>query len=70
METFIVFVNDAEFAKRQLIAFIEGHKAARWVLVGCPPRLPRHSGRFRRSLRSSAGAPTGRTTPFRTSSRC
>ena len=43
METFI---NDAEFAKRQLVAFVEGRKPERWVLVGCPPRLPRHSGRF------------------------
>ncbi|MBM3409308.1 MAG: hypothetical protein FJY25_18685 [Betaproteobacteria bacterium] len=46
METFVLFINDAEFAKRQLVAFIEGRSSERWVLVGCPPRLPRHSGRF------------------------
>ena len=46
METFIIFINDAEFAKRQLAAFVEGRGPERWVLVGCPPRLPRHSGRF------------------------
>ena len=46
MDTFIIFINDADFAKRQLLTFIEGRSPARWVLVGCPPRLPRHSGRF------------------------
>jgi hypothetical protein len=46
MDTFVIFINDAEFAKRQLLAFIDGHAPERWVLVGCPPRLPRHSGRF------------------------
>ena len=46
METFVIFINDAEFAKRQLVAFVEGRAPERWVLVGCPPRLPRHSGRF------------------------
>jgi hypothetical protein len=46
METFIVYVNDAEHARKQVLAFIEGRGQDRWVLVGCPPRLPRHSGRF------------------------
>jgi len=46
VETFVLYFNDAEFAKRQLLAFIENRSPERWVLVGCPPRLPRHSGRF------------------------
>ena len=46
METFVIYINDAEFAKRQIVAFVEGRSPERWVLVGCPPRLPRHSGRF------------------------
>ncbi|MEY4211805.1 MAG: hypothetical protein RL458_30, partial [Pseudomonadota bacterium] len=25
MDTFVIFINDAEFAKRQLLAFIDGH---------------------------------------------
>lgn len=46
METYIVYINDGDFARRQIVAFIEGRSPDRWVLVGCPPRLPRHSGRF------------------------
>lgn len=46
METYVVYINDGEFARRQIVAFIEGRGPDRWVLVGCPPRLPRHSGRF------------------------
>ena len=46
METYIVYINDGEAARRQIVAFIEGRGPDRWVLVGCPPRLPRHSGRF------------------------
>ncbi len=46
METFVIFINDGELAKRQVVAFVEGRAPERWVLVGCPPRLPRHSGRF------------------------
>ena len=46
METYIVYINDGDFARRQIVAFIEGREPDKWVLVGCPPRLPRHSGRF------------------------
>jgi hypothetical protein len=46
METLVVFINDAEFAQRQVETSVVGRAPGKWVLVGCPPRLPRHSGRF------------------------
>lgn len=46
METFIVYVNDREHAARQIVPLLDGRQGDRWVLVACPPRLNRHSGRW------------------------
>jgi len=46
METFIVYVNETEHAARQIEPLLDGRSGDRWVLVGCPPRLNRHSGRW------------------------
>lgn len=46
MENFIVYIDDAEHAERQIIPMLASHSGARWILVGCPPRLHRHAGRW------------------------
>ena len=50
METFIVYIDDKQYALQQLVPMLptnsKGASAARWVLIGCPPRLNRHTGRW------------------------
>jgi hypothetical protein len=49
METFIVYIDDKQYALQQVVPMLshqETSKQASWVLVGCPPRLTRHSGRW------------------------
>lgn len=48
MESIIVYVDDAEWALRQLapMAHCEGAVAAHWVLVACPPRLTQRIGKW------------------------
>ena len=50
METFIVYIDDKQYALQQLIPMLptNGRHAtsAKWVLIGCPPRLNRHTGRW------------------------
>jgi len=50
METFIVYIDDKQYALQQVIPMLPsaGHtpQAANWILVGCPPRLNRHTGRW------------------------
>ena len=46
METFIAFIDDADYAARQVTPMLASHANARWILVGCPPRLHRHAGRW------------------------
>lgn len=50
METFIVYIDDKSYALQQLIPLLPArgspHEPAHWVLVGCPPRLNRHTGRW------------------------
>ncbi len=46
METFIVYVNDADHAQRQVVPLLQDRSGDHWVLVACPPRLNRHSGRW------------------------
>jgi hypothetical protein len=50
METFIVYIDDKQYARQQVIPMlpVNGHtlQAAKWILIGCPPRLNRHTGRF------------------------
>jgi hypothetical protein len=50
METFIVYIDDKQYALQQLVPMLQPHGVsaapARWVLVGCPPSLNRHTGRW------------------------
>jgi hypothetical protein len=50
METFIVYIDDKQYALQQVIPMLpsdgQTQQAANWVLIGCPPRLNRHTGRW------------------------
>jgi hypothetical protein len=50
METFIVYIDDKQYALQQVIPMLPANEqtpqAANWVLIGCPPRLNRHTGRW------------------------
>jgi hypothetical protein len=50
METFIVYIDDKQYALQQVIPMLpsagQAQQAANWILVGCPPRLNRHTGRW------------------------
>ena len=50
METFIVYIDDKQYALQQLVPMLSANSSntssARWVLIGCPPRLNRHTGRW------------------------
>jgi hypothetical protein len=50
METFIVYLDDKQYALQQLIPMLPSSgvavPSASWVLIGCPPRLNRHTGRW------------------------
>lgn len=50
METFIVYIDDKQYALQQLVPMLPEQGAhsepANWILVGCPPRLNRHTGRW------------------------
>ena len=50
METFIVYIDDKQYALQQIIPMLpvngQTPQAANWILIGCPPRLNRHTGRW------------------------
>jgi hypothetical protein len=50
METFIVYIDDKQYALQQVIPMLPSAgqtlQAAHWILIGCPPRLNRHTGRW------------------------
>jgi len=50
METFIVYIDDKHYALQQVIPMLPVNgltsQAAHWILIGCPPRLNRHTGRW------------------------
>jgi hypothetical protein len=50
METFIVYIDDKQYALQQIVPMLpaSGSQAteANWILIGCPPRLNRHTGRW------------------------
>jgi len=50
METFIVYIDDKQYALQQIVPMLPGSEsqaaAANWILIGCPPRLNRHTGRW------------------------
>ena len=50
METFIVYVDDKQHALQQIVPMLQRAEpqvpASQWILVGCPPKFNRHSGRW------------------------
>lgn len=46
METFVIYINDKMHALNQVLPMLEDSQTAQWVLVGCPPRLNRHTGQW------------------------
>ena len=50
METFIVYIDDKQYALQQIIPMLPASgsqtASANWILIGCPPRLNRHTGRW------------------------
>ena len=46
METYVIYVNDKAHAMNQVLPMLENTHQAQWVLVGCPPRVNRHTGKW------------------------
>jgi hypothetical protein len=46
METYVIYVNDKVHAMNQVLPMLENAQKAQWVLVGCPPRVTRHSSKW------------------------
>lgn len=50
METFIVYVDDKQHALQQIVPMLQRSESqvptSKWILVGCPPKFNRHSGRW------------------------
>jgi len=50
METFIVYIDDKQYALQQIVPMLPANGSqncsANWILIGCPPRLNRHTGRW------------------------
>ncbi len=46
MGTFVVYINDKSHAMNQVLPMLEESQSTQWVLVACPPRLNRHTGKW------------------------
>lgn len=46
MKTYVLYINDKTHAMNQILPMLESTESAQWVLVGCPPRLNRHAGKW------------------------
>jgi len=46
METYVLYINDKTHAMNQILPMLENKAHAQWVLVGCPPRVNRHTGKW------------------------
>ena len=50
MDKIIVYLDDAEFARRELapmkLASPDARPATHWILVACPPRMTRHISKW------------------------
>lgn len=44
MERIVVYVDDAPYARRQLLALRRG--TTHWVVVACPPRMTQRTGKW------------------------
>ena len=42
----MIFANDRTHVMNQVMPLLEDANAANWVLVGCPPRMTRHAGKW------------------------
>lgn len=46
METYVLYINDKTHAMNQILPMLENAETTQWVLVGCPPRVNRHTGKW------------------------
>jgi hypothetical protein len=46
LTTYIVYLDDAEFAQRELAAVLAQPGQKRWILVACAPRMTRRIGKW------------------------
>jgi hypothetical protein len=46
METWLVYIDDKTHAQQQITPLLIHGAPVQWVLVGCPPRLTRHAGKW------------------------
>jgi hypothetical protein len=46
MDTFIVYLDEADFAKQQLTPLLSSDAPAHWILVACAPRMSRRIGKW------------------------
>jgi hypothetical protein len=46
METWLVYIDDKTHAQQQITPLLLNGAPVHWVLVGCPPRLTRHAGKW------------------------
>jgi hypothetical protein len=46
LPTYIVYLDDAEYAQRELSQLLAQHETKRWVLVACAPRMTRRIGKW------------------------
>ena len=46
METWLVYIDDKTHAQQQIAPLLIHGAAIQWVLIGCPPRLTRHAGKW------------------------
>lgn len=46
METYVLYINNKVHALNLVLPMLENSDKAKWVLVGCPPRLSRHSSKW------------------------
>ncbi len=46
LPTYIVYLDDAEYAQRELSQLLAQSETKRWVLVACAPRMTRRIGKW------------------------
>ena len=46
METWLVYIDDKIHAQQQITPLLVKGAPIQWILVGCPPRLTRHAGKW------------------------
>jgi len=46
VETWLVYIDDKTHAQQQITPLLIQGAPMHWILVGCPPRLTRHAGKW------------------------